>query len=648
MRRIASICILIVLATCIVSCEKEPEAKVKTKNIEIGYYTGEDPLPDGAPSLYYESDGDLLIYYNNPTPKNTAYFLYREFGKDDATILYVGEDRLVFSPLTPSGDIVSPVIVLCLLDGDTPYAFKGEIDLKTDSFNIDTVIPLSDSPQTKAKYNPFDEIRVTVLRHYYDAFNKSAAVCNALEIATLGFSSPVTTTVTGILALTFVAIPTSILYDGAGDDTKREIEQMAGSEMANYFLGIGTQFAVSSFSFEEIRPLMATILKKFVTGLGKVALSENGDAITSDKAEDYAGNIGRPMFRWMRRMTAPPVLFDISKVREEYPWAVSHSVTSIGETYISIKGEARDTSSTLDNVYHTLTAQGFEAKKLRDGSITSFSKPNLDEDMLHLEPATEYAVNAYVITFAGGHKCTSTPERICTRGTKLILSSTDLSFPPEGGTKIINVEIGDCATCSIVGKLPSWCKASYDGNIISVSVKEGKSAENCEITVQTQSSYNETKQATIHIYREGISHEDPNSVDSQSWDGTSWVFKWPSNAPEQNRKEYGDYDITIKSVKKGTYTSYYDTAFMNAGMSASEAAIVGPSQMWNLKKGDNNSIVLYNYNEQYILGTTINSNFEHTIKRLGKNTATMEWTYREYRNGKLSSEEIYILNGERK
>ena len=630
MKRLSPLLLFILgLAVCCVSCKKEQPVQIEA---ELAYYADSKPPEAGYPVLTFEADGDILAYYRNPDVPNSAFFLYQEEGSDDATVLYSAEDRLIFTPLTPVGNVVSPVIALCLKEGFN-YAFIGEVNTRTNKFSVVSAIPLEDQPQTKGgtkKDEYGDEIRATILRSFFNSLNKDKDRCEVVDVVSGGFSSTVSGMISNLLTLDF-ALAATVLTEDAGEDVKQEVGKMAKDIIVDYFVGTGATLAASLLPSPYVRPLAARVIKKVLLG--------RGEEVTLEEAESRAEEAGPSMFSRMKHLTAPVTLFEYSEELKEFPWNVSLTVWKVGKDFITVSGYATETTW-CEGAYSTLVDQGFEAVRTRDGVKTKISTPNLKETQLNLEPATEYSISAFVKTFANSKLCTSAPQVHCTKGTKLLLSAYYLGFPMEGGTETVSVEIGDRATWELVGTTPSWCKVTREGNALIITVQGGKTAATCEITLRTKSCYNETETAKIKVSREkGL-----------PWDGTKWIFKWPAGA-SRDLTYFGDYDIEIINVEKGLYRSNYDTAYQNGISEAGTPDIVGPSQWGKLKAGENNTLILYkNFETSFSFGGKrfkITYVWQHTLTRIDAGHASMVWTEKEYDNGSLSSEETYTLQGER-
>ena len=530
--------LLICLAWLLQSCGKIPgkEEPGDIKNVEIAYYSSDTDPEEGYPLLAYESDGSVLLHYHNTASPNSAYFYYKEPGNSTPHILIVGKDRLVFAPLNSRNEVSSPVILL-FADDEFSELFIGELDMNSGTYSVKETIPLINKAATKAKYNFGDEYKAMLLHSFQEAFSKNQDLGDALNIASLGSEHVdiITRMTQNILTLAFAA-SLRIMYDDAGEELQGEIEHMASETMVDVIFGNTVDLALRFLPYKEVHSLISHAARKICLGNGK-----KEEDITDRDVESVADGLGTSMFSRMKSMEVKSMLFNYSEVKEQLPYNVSLSILNVGETFVTVSGYDAQ-SENWESVFMIYSDQGYDVIRLRDGQKQTFHTSDFKEKQLLLEPATEYAISAYLITFAGGHICSSKYEPVCTRGAKIELSTNEVYFTTDGGSQTVEAVFGDRSTISVINKLPLWCKVSLDKSGITITANKGLTEETCEIVLEIVSSYNEKKTATIKVHRNAV----------LSWDKTKWKFDCTPIWPEWTGSDDGV--LTVNSVANKSYS----------------------------------------------------------------------------------------------
>lgn len=601
----------------------EEDTSAQSREVMLAYYSGQMP-DEPFPHLVYECNGDVMALFHDPEDDNTSYYLYQEKRNENQMVLIIGKDYVAFAPLQSEKDnVLSPVGLLSDKD-NFDFLYIGAIDELSGSFELTESIPLylSETP-TKASNNYGDEFFRIIVRNFYKKVFEVKEKGEAMDFV-LPSWLPVGSMISNFFTLDYVFFSIAA-YDFAGEELRNEIENNSLGIISDSVQGTVVDVVVKKWvQVKGAKQMIGYALKRFKEGLGI--------SISDKEAEERLDEL-TAFFPRMKRLSS--AINQVQTQDFENPYTIDLNVINTGEVFATLAAKVHTNPSESGKGYHTIISRNYEIIRVRDGQKTVIKVDDFNEKMLTLEKATNYVVRASVRTLSA-KTYSSSYVSFCTKGVMLELSTNELDFGLDGGEKTVGVVVGDVHTLKIIGQQPSWCKVSYSQSEITVSVSAGNSEVDCEIELEATNQFGEKKNTILTVRRSK----------ALSWEGTSWIFKWPSNANARMTWDY-NWDIYIENVNKGIYWSNAETKYLNSVSAAGTPPITTPSQIYELNEGENNTLILTSHDKFSFLGTIIEFSWKHTIRRIDYDHASMNWTYFQKQDGKIIEEANYTLSGER-
>ena len=476
-----------------VSCKKD-DIDAKDFFIDVDFLPETETNGEAAPRLMANFNDEMVMIELRPPADSAAMETVLFLCQDHEAYMMCGNENLmVFAPYdmetnTPSRDVllVTPmddnalVLTKCFIDWNTNTIATGDM----------MVLPIDDSKFRDTKGDIDGEIREfffnRLVKPLTESLEKVEGYCGFFgSRAKLVFSYIRITTVTGLV---------NILYSDDPEELFSHMEKVITTETAS-----GAQSVVlHSFPREYHEMASRTITA--------TEWSMNGG---HGKVNNYAGGSGEghnipyaTLYRQGHDMTA------ISTSATPFPvFSVSLNVGNVTENSAYLKGSCRSGSII------TPARMGYIIKKSGGPEQTQLDMNFEGTTITGLQKATKYTAFAYA-TSSAGERVLSPGVTFWTLGFEAF--PTSLTFPAEGGTKIVELSYSDedITSCGITSK-PSWCTITKDDNR-TFSVKVGKSTKlrNGTITVTAQSNAFGTVKQNITVIQGG----------TIGWDGTAWSF----------------------------------------------------------------------------------------------------------------------------
>lgn len=627
------ICVLIV-QMMLFSCTSKVTTVDTSLEVSAVRLNGEMTGNFGA-VLTMEYDNAVFTHYCDKDHSDYDIYTYQNRKDHRRTLMLLGETNIIFCDCDSDNDNIA---VINAEDGFMTM-FLGEYDASVTSFTVNTEIPIGFiEAESRAEYNDGDEYRILFKEKLIDKLaDKLDEWGSAIDIATLGkFSIGDYISDLG----KFVAIAgNAALMDGAGTAFAQSAAEKIDEEMDDYILGKVTNL-VTKLTFKvklKRAPVdYEKIVAKYSSKFSRKAIWGKAPKL-SDIDDEEVENETSTVFLKVKRYS-PALSWALDK--RNCPYDLYAKASGVTKNFATLEGHIE--------FYSGYGSAGPEAVVLDEGFVYGdvlndeqiyLPSKDLTEVTVKLVPARKYYVRGYVNTLI---RTWESPSYIFyTKGTCLEIEPQIISSPSEGGVYDVTVNVGVDAEWKIssVSNTSMIKITDIRQNGFSVMISASKYNRKESIVIETKSVYGEKEQKTIQVYQ----------TTELPWDNTSWVFKWPANATNALFSGSGqDWDISITSVKNGKYYSYAETDWLNNSSRPGSGTISGPSQIYALKKGDNNTLLLSYENKTSILGNTYISSYSHTIKRIDEENAEMLYHYVKTLNGKITAESSYSLYGRKK
>ena len=585
--------------------------------------------------LTMEYDNAVFTRYVDKEHSEYDIFTYQNRTDHKRTLMLFGEANIIFCECDSENDNMA------VINAEDRFMtmFLGEYDATVNTFTVKTEIPLGyiDS-DSRAEYNDGDDLRVLFKEKLVDKLASELDKWgSAIDIATLG-KFGIGDFISDLGKIVAIA-GNAALMDGAGTAFSQSAEETIDDEMDDYVLGKITDLVTGAVFRVKLKRAPADsekIVAKYASKFSRKAIWGRAPKL-SEISEDEVENETFSVFSKVQRYS-PALSWALDK--RDCPYELSAKATGITENSATFEGHIE--------FYQGYGSAGPEAVVLEEGFVYGdilndeknyLPSKDLKDVSVKLVPARKYYVRGYVNTLV---RTWESPSFIFyTKGTCLEIEPQVITCSEDGGSYDIHLNVGVGAKWKIVSvsnsSMVKVTGSRQDG--FSINVSASTKGRKGNIVVETESVYGEKEQKSIEIYQTG----------ELTWDKTSWVFKWPANATDALFWGSGqDWDITITSVKDGKYYSYAETDWLNNSAMPGSGTISGPSQIYALEKGDDNTLQLLFENQSSILGYLFISRYHHIIKRIDEDNAEMLYHYVQTRNGKVVKESSYPLYGKKK
>ena len=511
--------------------------------------------------------------------------------KDEMTgwFLYGSPTVVTMFPFSNSDELLNPAKAIVIAENEQGYSISAVQDIMTENYQI-----ILTSQVDKDKMEQLPKRQNTTMDDYFDEYNKSILstfkrifskmksdignVGDAAELAEFDDVSLLTDIYTKIA----ISMAEMQLYS-FNPDLQEELEIRCKEMIVS---------AIINKIYAKIVPLPARMIAEFIysavlnTKIGQKWFGEG------EIKEEEEGGSYYPIFTmgYHADQSLYPRMAEIQTIPHKY--SLSISKREVTENTASFNVSCRD-----DGSYATITSMGIEYVNLSTGERNRLSVDLFDSPIVitGLSPFTTYSVAAYL-------RCVTDSEvysewvDITTTG-ELVLTPTNLTFSPQGGSKLVAINVPETSISSWTVTGPSWCSIEKGTTSFFVDVPEYSSNRTGNIKVTVKLVDNTSLSATLPVKQE-----------MTLWNNTSW-----------------DFSGTLTMIMDGetyTYEDYfhleiYDVESNQFSYSGSNLVSYNPK----IRVDENNNLII---EEDYTFtdfGITYSQHWTHTIQRISNTTA---------------------------
>lgn len=428
--------------------------------------------------------------------------------KDEMTgwFLYGSPTVVTMFPFSNTDELLNPAKAIVIAENEQGYSISAVQDIMTENYQI-----ILTSQVDKDKMEQLPKRQNTTMDDYFDEYNKSILstfkrifskmksdignVGDAAELAEFDDVSLLTDIYTKIA----ISMAEMQLYS-FNPDLQEELEIRCKEMIVS---------AIIEKIYAKIVPLPARMIAKFIysavlnTKIGQKWFGEG-----EIKEEEEEGGSYYPIFTmgYHADQSLYPRMAEIQTIPHKY--SLSISKREVTENTASFNVSCRD-----NGYYATITSMGLEYVNLSTGERNRLSVDLFDSPITitGLSPFTTYSVAAYL-------RCVTDSEvysewvDITTTG-ELVLTPTSLTFSPQGGSKLVAINVPETSISSWSVTGPSWCSIEKGTTSFFVDVPEYSSNRTGNIKVTVKLIDNTSLSATLPVKQE-----------MTLWNNTNWDF----------------------------------------------------------------------------------------------------------------------------
>ena len=430
--------------------------------------------------------------------------------KDEMTgwFLYGSPTVVTMFPFSNSDELLNPAKAIVIAENEQGYSISAVQDIMTENYQI---ILTSQVDKDKTEQLPnrqnitmddyFDEYNKSILNTIKKFFSKLKSdignVGDAAELAEFDDVSLLTD------IWTKIAIPVAEmqLYS-FNPDLQEELEIQCKEMIVS---------TIIAKIYAKIVPLRARMLAEFIYSAvlnTKIGQKWFGEGEIKEEEEEEEGGSYYPIFTmgYHADQSLYPRMAEIQTIPHKY--SLSISKREVTENTASFNVSCRD-----NGYYATITSMGLEYVNLSTGERNRLSVDLFDSPITitGLSPFTTYSVAAYLRCMTDSEVYSEWVD-ITTTG-ELVLTPTSLTFSPQGGSKLVAINVPETSISSWAVTGPSWCSIEKGTTSFFVDVPEYSSNRTGNIKVTVKLIDNTSLSATLPVKQE-----------MTLWNNTNWDF----------------------------------------------------------------------------------------------------------------------------